>query len=194
MDGKGIPRGYICRCTSPQDSGTFCEERNFCYSNPCMNGGICTNTLNGYTCKCSALWSGFNCNHPVDLVSLDSCLAETKRCINGGSCLKGPGEYFYSCKCPPNYSGASCEVYDVCATRPCLNNGACIFKPPSFFECNCTQDYIGLNCEKFNPCKNVTCANGGTCRINFNNNDFFCQCEEILWEKIATNVNLNLLA
>lgn len=179
MDDKGIPRGYLCRCTSPQDSGSFCEDRNFCYSNPCLNGGTCSNTLNGFTCKCTGSWTGFNCNRPSELVNANlnlNCFDEGRRCLNGGSCLKYADEYFYSCKCMPSYSGAQCEIFDVCSTTPCQNGGFCLFKPPSYFECKCTDQFIGLNCEKPNPCSNQTCANGGLCRINYNTNEYFCTC------------------
>ena len=32
-----------------------------CDSNPCMNGGTCTDRLNIYTCKCRAGYTGANC-------------------------------------------------------------------------------------------------------------------------------------
>ena len=30
----------------------FVLDVNECKSNPCENGGTCTNAVNGYTCKC----------------------------------------------------------------------------------------------------------------------------------------------
>ena len=32
-----------------------------CNSNPCMNGGTCTDRVNRYTCKCRAGYTGGNC-------------------------------------------------------------------------------------------------------------------------------------
>ena len=28
IDDKGLQRGYKCKCTNPQDSGMYCEDRN----------------------------------------------------------------------------------------------------------------------------------------------------------------------
>uniref|UniRef100_A0A803W489 Cadherin EGF LAG seven-pass G-type receptor 3 n=1 Tax=Ficedula albicollis TaxID=59894 RepID=A0A803W489_FICAL len=53
--------GLRCRC--PQGfTGDYCEtEINLCYSNPCLNGGICTRREGGYTCVCRQHFSGENC-------------------------------------------------------------------------------------------------------------------------------------
>lgn len=50
--------GLRCRC--PQGfTGDYCEtEINLCYSNPCLNGGICTRKEGGYTCVCHQHFSG----------------------------------------------------------------------------------------------------------------------------------------
>ena len=32
-----------------------------CKSNPCENGGNCTDALNNYTCKCAPGYTGDNC-------------------------------------------------------------------------------------------------------------------------------------
>ena len=182
MDDKGVSRGFLCRCTSPQDTGVFCEERNLCYSNPCLNGGICKTTQTGFTCQCPVTWTGYICNYPAEISRPNlNCFDEGKRCLNGGSCLKYPEEYFYSCKCLPNYSGSTCEVYEIpknpCSTtNPCLNGGVCIFNPPAYFQCKCMDQFIGLNCEKPNPCLNNT--NEGMCNIDLNTNDYICTCPE----------------
>ena len=39
----------------------FLEETNMCSSNPCLYGATCTNILNGYTCACSANFTGPRC-------------------------------------------------------------------------------------------------------------------------------------
>jgi len=32
-----------------------------CSSNPCQNGGSCTDAVNGYTCSCVVPYTGTNC-------------------------------------------------------------------------------------------------------------------------------------
>ena len=34
---------------------------NECASNPCKNGGSCTDLVNDYNCSCTGLWEGKNC-------------------------------------------------------------------------------------------------------------------------------------
>jgi hypothetical protein len=36
-----------------------------CSSNPCMNGGVCSNQMNGYTCLCPPEYTGVNCDMNV---------------------------------------------------------------------------------------------------------------------------------
>ena len=43
--------------------GTQCEKDiDECQSNPCHNKAICYNNVNAYTCTCSTLYLGTNCN------------------------------------------------------------------------------------------------------------------------------------
>ncbi|XP_018429359.1 PREDICTED: cadherin EGF LAG seven-pass G-type receptor 3-like [Nanorana parkeri] len=50
--------GLRCRC--PQGfTGDYCEtEINLCYSNPCLNGGMCVRREGGYTCICKERFTG----------------------------------------------------------------------------------------------------------------------------------------
>ncbi|KAG7263646.1 hypothetical protein CRUP_032046 [Coryphaenoides rupestris] len=44
--------GLRCRCPAGF-TGDYCEtEINLCYSNPCLNGGVCARTEGGFTCIC----------------------------------------------------------------------------------------------------------------------------------------------
>lgn len=53
--------GYICNCNSGWQ-GVNCDQNiNECSSNPCQNGGTCTDGINGFTCTCTAQWTGPLC-------------------------------------------------------------------------------------------------------------------------------------
>ena len=42
------------------------EKRDFCGSNPCKNGGVCTNGWGSYICTCpGGSWTGKNCGKPA---------------------------------------------------------------------------------------------------------------------------------
>lgn len=50
--------GLRCRCPAGF-TGDYCEiEINLCYSNPCMNGGVCARREGGYTCICREDYTG----------------------------------------------------------------------------------------------------------------------------------------
>lgn len=178
MDDRSIPRGFLCRCSNPQDSGFYCEERNYCYSNPCLNGGTCSSTFNGFKCQCTREWTGVKC-HTQSYVqpAIFNCFDDGKFCKNGGSCIKSPNDFNYMCQCPSGYSGTFCEIFDSCSTFPCLNNGVCINKGTFGFECNCTLNFYGKNCENLNPCTNQTCSNRGDCRSDVITNSYACFCD-----------------
>ncbi|XP_070842448.1 cubilin [Chaetodon trifascialis] len=56
--------GYICHCNSGWQ-GVNCDQNvNECLSNPCQNGGNCTDSINGFTCTCTAQWTGPLCQNP----------------------------------------------------------------------------------------------------------------------------------
>uniref|UniRef100_H3BWA3 EGF-like domain-containing protein n=1 Tax=Tetraodon nigroviridis TaxID=99883 RepID=H3BWA3_TETNG len=53
--------GYICICNSGWQ-GVNCEQNiNECASSPCLNGGTCSDGVNGFTCSCTAQWTGPLC-------------------------------------------------------------------------------------------------------------------------------------
>ena len=176
MDDKGISRGFLCKCVNPQDSGNFCEIRDYCYFNPCQNGATCLSMVNNFHCECAANWNGYDCSEYFpESDSIQNCLSPEYQCKNGGTCESQGNEYV--CECHHNYIGQYCESYDFCANNQCKNNGRCILKPQSNYECICEPEYFGPTCEKINPCVNVNCLNGGLCKPNFNYNNYSCQCK-----------------
>ena len=54
--------GFVCDCEEGW-RGDSCDEDTVdnCLSEPCQNGGSCTDGLNDYTCNCGPLWIGKTC-------------------------------------------------------------------------------------------------------------------------------------
>ncbi|XP_048065943.1 cadherin EGF LAG seven-pass G-type receptor 3 isoform X3 [Megalobrama amblycephala] len=97
--------GLRCRCPAGF-TGDYCEiEINLCYSNPCMNGGVCARREGGYTCICREDYTGERCEFDR---RGGRCVAGV--CRNGGTCreLSGGG---FRCECPAGgYEKPYCSV------------------------------------------------------------------------------------
>ncbi|KAM9294437.1 delta-like protein 4 [Gastrophryne carolinensis] len=159
---------YTCSCRASY-TGVNCEERiNECDSNPCRNGGSCTDVEKGYVCECPQGYYGIHCEHSV-LNCADS------PCFNGGTCREREMGASYSCQCPLGYTGSNCEKkVDKCTNNPCLNGGQCSVLGYTQL-CHCRPGYTGLTCAiNINDCAKNPCSNGGTCYDL--TNDFRCNC------------------
>lgn len=146
---------------------------NFCLNDPCMGHGTCSSSPEGYECRCTARYSGKNCQKD------NGSPCAKNPCENGGSCLENSrGDY--QCFCDPNHSGQHCEtevnIHPLCQTNPCLNNGACVVIGGSgALTCECPKGYAGARCEvDTDECASQPCQNNGSCidRIN----GFSCDC------------------
>ncbi|KAM8829797.1 cadherin EGF LAG seven-pass G-type receptor 3 isoform 2-T2 [Synchiropus picturatus] len=97
--------GLRCRCPVGF-TGDYCEtEINLCYSNPCLNGGVCARREGGYTCICREDYTGDRCEFDR---RQGKCVPGM--CRNGGTCreLSGGG---FRCECPPGgYERPYCTV------------------------------------------------------------------------------------
>ncbi|KAM9342473.1 cadherin EGF LAG seven-pass G-type receptor 3 [Pholidichthys leucotaenia] len=97
--------GLRCRCPVGF-TGDYCEmEINLCYSNPCLNGGVCARREGGYTCICREGYSGDRCEFDR---RQGRCVPGV--CRNGGTCreLSGGG---FRCECPAGaYERPYCTV------------------------------------------------------------------------------------
>ncbi|CAJ1055482.1 cadherin EGF LAG seven-pass G-type receptor 3 [Xyrichtys novacula] len=97
--------GLRCRCPVGF-TGDYCEtEINLCYSNPCLNGGVCARREGGYTCICREDFTGDRCEFDR---RQGRCSPGV--CRNGGTCreLSGGG---FRCECPAGgYERPYCTV------------------------------------------------------------------------------------
>jgi hypothetical protein len=137
-----------------------------CLPNPCLNGGICTNGEDGFSCECAPGFVGETC-----ATNVDDC--STNPCQNGGICSDEVNGY--SCSCPPGFSGTNCTInIDDCSPNPCQNGGVCNDELAAH-SCDCLPGYDGLNCEHLiDNCESSPCHNGGTCTSGVNS--YTCTC------------------
>ncbi len=54
-------------------------ETDHCATNPCLNGGSCISSTEGYLCECSISFSGNKCQ-------IRTSYCDSNLCLNGGSC------------------------------------------------------------------------------------------------------------
>ncbi|XP_051780212.1 delta-like protein D isoform X1 [Erpetoichthys calabaricus] len=158
---------YTCSCR-PGFSGASCEiEINECDSNPCKNGGSCTDMENSFSCTCPPGFYGPTCEH-----SATTCADAP--CFNGGHCSDNP-DGGYSCVCPVNYSGFNCEKkIDHCSSNPCVNGAQCLDLGNTYM-CQCANGFTGVHCDdNIDECASFPCANGGTCQDGIS--DYTCTC------------------
>ncbi|KFR07249.1 Delta-like 4, partial [Nipponia nippon] len=159
---------YTCSC-KPGFTGVDCEhEISECDSNPCRNGGSCTDMENGYHCLCPPGYYGTHCEHSA-LTCIDS------PCFNGGTCLEKEQGASYTCVCPFGFTGSNCEKkVDRCTSNPCANDGNCFYLG-QIRVCRCRAGFSGQKCEiNINDCARNPCSNGGTCHDLIN--DYTCTC------------------
>jgi Notch-like protein len=70
--------------------------------------------------------------------------------------------------CREGITGERCDVRDVCASGPCLNNGKCktMGSNPGGYICECNELFTGNHCEyDINECETEsTCTKDKICR------------------------------
>jgi hypothetical protein len=87
---------YSCDCV-PGFTGQHCETNiNECASNPCANGGVCMDLVDGFKCECPRGYYDARC-----LSDVDECASSP--CKNGGTCEDGVNQFI--CRCLPGYGG-----------------------------------------------------------------------------------------
>lgn len=96
----------------PGYTGQFCEEDiNECLPEPCQNGGMCIDRLNGFECECMPGFTGYVCDEDIDECRDDETLCGNGRCINTYG--------FYKCNCSLQgeeiMCGKNCNISDPCS-------------------------------------------------------------------------------
>ncbi|XP_068690355.1 uncharacterized protein [Montipora foliosa] len=146
--------------------GKNCRDINNCANHTCANGASCIDSINSYSCNCTAGFTGTYCE-----TDMDDCANHT--CANGASCVDGVNSY--SCNCTAGFTGTHCETdIDECTNHTCDNGASCVDGINRYF-CRCTAGFTGPYCETdMDDCTNHTCANGASCIDAINS--YFCNC------------------
>ncbi|XP_053390840.1 fibropellin-1-like, partial [Mercenaria mercenaria] len=156
---------FHCLCPSGY-TGKKCEINiNECQSQPCLNGGVCVDTIGDFKCNCSSGFVGNTCE-----IDVNECISQP--CLNGGFCKDSIDRFL--CQCRTGFDGDRCQnVFDPCSSNPC-ERGTC-FHHSTLFHCLCPSGYTGKKCEiNINECQSQPCLNGGVCVDTIG--DFKCNC------------------
>ncbi|XP_052242513.1 uncharacterized protein LOC127852603 [Dreissena polymorpha] len=158
--------GYSCSCPSGYTGKNCQTDINECATNPCSNGGTCTDKVNGYLCACKPEYTGATCASQVNY-----CVGVS--CSGNGTCMnrdQGPG---YMCNCFQGYTGTNCESQiNFCASQPCLHGSSCI-PALNTYRCECLPGWTGRNCDTMiNYCTGSLCQ--GACHPVFTT--YYCAC------------------
>ncbi|XP_045031201.1 fat-like cadherin-related tumor suppressor homolog isoform X3 [Daphnia magna] len=132
------------------------ERPGVCGSQPCLNGGTCTEMaaiLPGYQCACRPRFMGARCE-------IDSDPCASSPCLFNGRCYNLNNDF--RCECPARLSGKRCEYGRYCNPNPCKNGGICE-EGSTGPICKC-RGFTGDTCSvDVNECEPSPCQNGGTC-------------------------------
>ncbi|KAI4883877.1 hypothetical protein NFI96_025812, partial [Prochilodus magdalenae] len=177
------PAGMLC-VDAPEGLRYTCRRPCPRTIQPCANGGRCfLSGGTGYSCVCTAGWTGPNC-----LVNINECVQH--RCQNGATCVDKVAGYrtlcvipfkacsclsTCSCQCDHGYTGVHCELnIDHCLGHRCSEHGVCLDQRHNY-TCRCTPGYEGALCEiESDECRSSPCANGATCVDSVAN--YWCLC------------------
>lgn len=158
--------GESCHCYHGYH-GPSCEHFG-CSSNPCRNGGLCSEVNNTFTCTCQPGYHGYFCENVCKSGHFGYNCSERCQCTENGSCDITTGH----CNCKRGFWGRYCE--DVCSPGyfGYLCSQGCQCKNEAFCDpvtglCSCSLGWTGTVCDR--PCTWNTW--GENCALN-------CSCSE----------------
>ena len=149
---QGGVAGYMCDCSLGY-TGENCEvEIDDCDGiDPCLNRGICVDTIGGHYCDCPPGVTGGACQIHCPAGREGTFCREVVQycnnssCLNGGTCDEATGGF--RCTCPVAFTGSTCEIPNTCQSSTCRNGGTCISVEGGGSKCNCPEGFDGANCE-----------------------------------------------
>ncbi|XP_071485882.1 protocadherin Fat 4-like [Diadema antillarum] len=123
-----------------------------CSDDPCQNNGICSYYID------HDLQNVIVESNPVIFVGIQTT-------------------HGFTCSCPAEYGGKTCEIpTDYCEDANCLNGATCQ-NDIGGYTCACLPGFTGARCEsEVNECSSAPCINGGTCEDL--TNGFYCDCAD----------------
>ncbi|XP_072038814.1 uncharacterized protein [Amphiura filiformis] len=135
-----------CIC-SDYFMGDRCQYPN-CQEIECIHGRV---DYSSCTCICNAGYRGKTCHVAQDNHTKTCDEAWEGYCLNGGTCLHLSKLNKPSCRCPNQYTGDRCDLFDpdvTCYEGFCLNGGVCrsfgaVNEPP----CICPTYYSSERCD-----------------------------------------------
>ncbi|XP_022106855.1 uncharacterized protein LOC110987971 [Acanthaster planci] len=172
LNGQCVTVGssFQCNCQAGF-TGTTCQVRSPCLSNPCFNGGACSSLGSGYQCNCLTGFTGTQCEIQVG----NAC--SSSPCLNGGVCTSFGSAF--QCSCQPGFTGAQCQTTTTtgnsCSPNPCRNSATCTVTGSNTFTCTCRTGTSGPLCATINDaCFSSPCQNGGQCTTT--GSSYLCNC------------------
>ncbi|XP_048845380.1 protein crumbs homolog 1-like [Brienomyrus brachyistius] len=124
--------------TSPRPVLGGCSGADACVPNPCLNGGVCLDLFNLFSCTCPSGWMGPRCELRTNPCSINPC-------AHGNCSIHSLG---YQCICDTGYTGVNCEE----KTDPCLHHqcsyGATCLRGIHDYSCQCRDNSTGKYCHE----------------------------------------------
>ena len=87
------------------DENNACVDIDDCASDPCQNGGTCTDKVNAFSCACASGYEGDTC-----VTDINECTTDTDDCDVNADCANNVGSY--TCTCMDGYHGSGYTCTD----------------------------------------------------------------------------------